>query len=163
MGMAHRGRLNVLVNLLQKPLDVVCSEFDGSSKYSIGDVRYHLGTRSHVSDNFTVDLVANPSHLEMVFPVVVGKTRAAQHYLADTEATKRVMPLLIHGDAAFSAQGIVAETMELSDLKQYTVGGSAHVIVNNRIGYTTNTREARSSPWCTNMAKGVFYFSSRYA
>jgi len=155
LGMAHRGRLNVLVNLLQKPLESVCAEFGGTSAFSLGDVRYHLGTHAYLeSSGVTVDLVPNPSHLEMVNPVVIGKARAVQHFTKDRER-KRTMPLLIHGDAAFSGQGIVSETLELSELSQYTVGGTVHIIVNNRIGYTTDPGSARSSPWPTNMAKGV--------
>lgn len=164
VGMPHRGRLNVLANLVHKPLDQIFHEFtphedpDNETYLGSGDVKYHLGTsqtrsmRNGRSVHFS--LMANPSHLEAVDPVVVGKTRAKQFFLGDTER-KRTMGLLLHGDASFAGQGVVAETLELSDLRDYTTGGTIHVIVNNQIGFTTDPRYARSSPYPTDVGKLV--------
>ena len=154
LGMAHRGRLNVLVNLLQKPLESVCAEFGGTSAFSLGDVRYHLGTHAYLeSSGVTVDLVPNPSHLEMVNPVVIGKARAVQHFTKDRER-KRTMPLLIHGDAAFSGQGIVSETLELPSLVS-TRWAERFISLSTTASATLRIRKLLSSPWPTNMAKGV--------
>jgi len=164
VGMPHRGRLNVLANLVHKPLDQIFHEFtphedpDNETYLGSGDVKYHLGTsqtrdmRNGRSVHFS--LMANPSHLEAVDPVVVGKTRAKQFFTGDTER-KRTMGLLLHGDASFAGQGVVAETLELSDLRDYTTGGTIHVIVNNQIGFTTDPRYARSSPYPTDVGKLV--------
>jgi len=171
MGMPHRGRLNVLTNVVRKPLESVFCEFkkeviDGKSSSVItdddfsgsGDVKYHLGlshTKSTASGKpVHVSLVANPSHLEAVNPVVEGKARAKQHYTGDSERS-RTMPILLHGDAAFSGQGVVFETMGLSDLHDYTTGGTVHLVVNNQIGFTTDPRSSRSSPYCTDVAKAI--------
>jgi 2-oxoglutarate dehydrogenase E1 component len=163
MGMAHRGRLNVLANFLHKPLALVFNEFSENyvpeSVGGSGDVKYHLGYTStrHPVDGYGVDihLAANPSHLEAVDPVVQGKARARQRVLGDTGTRKAVLPLLIHGDAAFIGQGVVAETFNLSQLPGYSTGGTVHVVVNNQIGFTTLPKDARSSHYCTDIAKIV--------
>jgi len=163
LGMAHRGRLNVLTNFLKKPFAVVLNEF--SDKYdpdlgeASGDVKYHLGyqtTRHNEQGEETeVYLAANPSHLEAVNPVVLGKARARQRILGDTVDRKKVVPILIHGDAAFPGQGIVAECFNLSNLDGYKVGGTLHLIVNNQIGFTTLPKDSRSALYCTEIAKTV--------
>ncbi|XP_076247197.1 oxoglutarate dehydrogenase Nc73EF isoform X2 [Calliopsis andreniformis] len=161
MGMPHRGRLNVLANVCRKPLSQIFTQFaaleaadDGS-----GDVKYHLGTYIErlnrvTNKNIRLAVVANPSHLEAVDPVVQGKTRAEQFYRGDGEG-KKVMSILLHGDAAFCGQGIVFETMHLSDLPDYTTHGTVHIVVNNQIGFTTDPRHSRSSPYCTDVARVV--------
>ncbi|XP_020278096.1 2-oxoglutarate dehydrogenase, mitochondrial isoform X3 [Pseudomyrmex gracilis] len=161
MGMPHRGRLNVLANVCRKPLSQIFTQFaaleaadDGS-----GDVKYHLGTYIErlnrvTNKNIRLAVVANPSHLEAVDPVVQGKTRAEQFYRGDGEG-KKVMSILLHGDAAFCGQGIVFETMHLSDLPDYTTHGTIHIVVNNQIGFTTDPRHSRSSPYCTDVARVV--------
>jgi len=165
MGMAHRGRLNVLANVVNKPMEHIFCEFQGTASPSpdddfsgSGDVKYHLGmshTRTTASGKkVNVSLVANPSHLEAANPVVEGKTRAKQHYAGDDERNKS-MSVLIHGDAAFSGQGVVFETMGLSDLHGYTTGGTIHFVINNQIGFTTDPRSSRSSPYCTDVAKSI--------
>lgn len=163
LGMAHRGRLNVLTNFLKKPFAVVFNEF--SDKYdpdlgeASGDVKYHLGyqttRRNEKGDETEVYLAANPSHLEAVDPVVLGKARARQRILEDTVGRKKVLPVLIHGDAAFPGQGIVAECFNLSQLDGYKVGGTVHLIVNNQIGFTTLPKDSRSALYCTEIAKTV--------
>ncbi len=162
LGMAHRGRLNVLANFLKKPYRAIFSEFQGNPAnptdvQGSGDVKYHLGTSSDRDFDGTIvhlSLVANPSHLEVVDPVVVGKVRAKQAQRGDLERT-RVMGLLIHGDAAFAGQGAVPETLLLSQLEGYTTGGTIHIIINNQIGFTTAPRYSRSGPYCTDIAKGI--------
>ena len=157
MGMAHRGRMNILHNFLQKSLSSICASFQEADPNELGDVKYHLGTRAQVKVGgkvVHVSLAANPSHLEAVNPVVLGKAKAKQFFIEDTDMT-RVCPLLLHGDASFSGQGIVPETLELSNLEEYRVGGCVHLIVNNQIGFTTDPRDARTSLHCTNPAKGV--------
>jgi len=165
MGMPHRGRLNVLANVVRKPMEQIFNEFQGVATPDLdsdfsgsGDVKYHLGmsySRPTISGKRVhLSLVANPSHLEAVNPVVEGKTRAKQHYIGDVDRT-RCMSLLLHGDAAFSGQGVVFETMGLSDLHNYTTGGTVHIVVNNQIGFTTDPRSSRSSPYCTDVAKAV--------
>ncbi|XP_046478917.1 2-oxoglutarate dehydrogenase complex component E1 isoform X4 [Neodiprion pinetum] len=161
MGMPHRGRLNVLANVCRKPLNQIFTQFaaleaadDGS-----GDVKYHLGTYIErlnrvTNKNIRLAVVANPSHLEAVDPVVQGKTRAEQFYRGDGEG-KKVMSILLHGDAAFCGQGVVFETMHLSDLPDYTTHGTVHIVVNNQIGFTTDPRHSRSSPYCTDVARVV--------
>ncbi|KAL0485642.1 2-oxoglutarate dehydrogenase E1 component [Acrasis kona] len=161
-GMAHRGRLNFLANVMRKPLENIFAEFQGGKMYEgfgSGDVKYHLGmsTKRHLPYNdkvVDVSLVANPSHLECVNPVVEGKTRAKQFYLNDHKR-ERVMSILIHGDASFSGQGVVYETMGFSDLHDYTTGGTIHILINNQIGFTTNPRQSRSSPYATDLAKFI--------
>jgi 2-oxoglutarate dehydrogenase E1 component len=162
IGMSHRGRLNVLANTVGKPLAQIFSEFDGSvdpeSIQGSGDVKYHLGaTGAHVADSgesLAVSVAPNPSHLEWVDPVVEGMVRARQDALDDGERVK-VLPILLHGDAAFAGQGIVAETLNLAGLEGYTTGGTIHVVINNQIGFTTLPEDARSSTYCTDVAKMV--------
>ncbi len=162
IGMSHRGRLNVLANLLQKPLEAIFSEFQGGSALpddflGAGDVKYHLGTstdREMSGGKVHLSLTPNPSHLEAVDPVVVGRVRARQQALGDTERT-RCMGLLLHGDAAFAGQGLVPETLQFCDLHGYRTGGVVHVIVNNQIGFTTSPVSGRSSPYCSDVAKMI--------
>uniref|UniRef100_A0A4W3I496 2-oxoglutarate dehydrogenase complex component E1 n=1 Tax=Callorhinchus milii TaxID=7868 RepID=A0A4W3I496_CALMI len=162
MGMPHRGRLNVLANVIRKELEQIFCQFDSkleASDEGSGDVKYHLGMYHRrinrvTNRNITLSLVANPSHLEAADPVVQGKTKAEQFYLGDTEG-KKVMSVLLHGDAAFAGQGIVYETFHLSDLPSYTTHGTVHVVVNNQIGFTTDPRVARSSPYPTDVARVV--------
>uniref|UniRef100_A0A6Q2XUY3 2-oxoglutarate dehydrogenase complex component E1 n=1 Tax=Esox lucius TaxID=8010 RepID=A0A6Q2XUY3_ESOLU len=162
MGMPHRGRLNVLANVIRKELDQIFCQFDSkleAADEGSGDVKYHLGMWhrriNRVTDrNITLSLMANPSHLEAVDPVVQGKTKAEQFYCGDTEG-KRVMSILLHGDAAFAGQGVVYETFHLSNLPSYTTHGTIHVVVNNQIGFTTDPRMARSSSYPTDVAKVV--------
>jgi 2-oxoglutarate dehydrogenase E1 component len=164
IGMAHRGRLNVLGNVMSKPYRAIFNEFKGGSfkpdeVEGSGDVKYHLGASSDRSfDGNTVhlSLTANPSHLEIVDPVVLGKVRAKQdqHGCKPGERIP-VLPLLIHGDAAFAGQGVVAECFGLSGLKGHRTGGSIHFIINNQLGFTTAPRFSRSSPYCSDVAKMV--------
>ncbi|WP_022872345.1 multifunctional oxoglutarate decarboxylase/oxoglutarate dehydrogenase thiamine pyrophosphate-binding subunit/dihydrolipoyllysine-residue succinyltransferase subunit [Nesterenkonia alba] len=163
IGMAHRGRLNVLTNIAGKTYAQVFREFEGrEAGTGSGDVKYHLGTRgSFTSDrgNSTrVYLAANPSHLEAVNPVLEGVVRAMQDRLdqgSDSLNSFSVMPLLIHGDAAFAGQGVVAETLNMSQLRGYRTGGTLHVVVNNQVGFTTAPSSARSMTYCTDMAKAI--------
>src|SRR5215217_6765566 len=163
LGMAHRGRLNVLAQVMAKPHRAIFHEFKGGSfapdeVEGSGDVKYHLGASSDRSfDDNTVhlSLTANPSHLEIVDPVVLGKVRAKQDQHADIVERTKVMPLLIHGDAAFAGQGVVAECFGLSGLKGHRTGGSVHFIINNQIGFTTDPRYSRSSPYPSDVAKMV--------
>ncbi len=162
IGMAHRGRLNVLANVIGKPLSQIFSEFEGNpdpeSSQGSGDVKYHLGAtgihRSRSGHDILVSVAPNPSHLEAVDPVVEGVVRPKQDRLGDT-ARARVIPVLIHGDAAFAGQGVVAETLNLSQLDGYHTGGTIHIIINNQIGFTTSPDESRSSPYCTDVARTV--------
>ncbi|MCB0420915.1 MAG: 2-oxoglutarate dehydrogenase E1 component [Bdellovibrionales bacterium] len=161
IGMAHRGRINVLANFMDKGLDHIFAEFDGSVKDATGhdgDVKYHLGYSSDkvTSDgNCHISLAFNPSHLEAVSPVALGMTRAKQRKYNDTVERKTVIPVLIHGDAAFSGQGVVSETLQLSALKGYTVGGSIHIIINNQVGFTTDPECSRSTRYSSDMAKAT--------
>ncbi len=163
IGMAHRGRLNVLANFLQKPLEMIFNEFNDTyvpdSVAGSGDVKYHLGyqtiQKTSANHEVQIHLAPNPSHLEAVDPVVQGKVRALQRILNDTEERKKVLPILIHGDAAFAAQGVVAETLNMSQLPGYRTGGTVHIIVNNQIGFTTLPADARSTCYCTDIAKMV--------
>eukprot|EP00455_Lapot_gusevi_P045397 TRINITY_DN57_c0_g1_i3.p1 TRINITY_DN57_c0_g1~~TRINITY_DN57_c0_g1_i3.p1 ORF type:complete len:1008 (-),score=381.79 TRINITY_DN57_c0_g1_i3:135-3158(-) len=162
VGMPHRGRLNVLTTVINKPLQQIFYEFSGIGQSEevdrSGDVKYHLGYSSTQSvgkegkSDVHISLVANPSHLECVNPVVCGKTRAKQFYDEDTDRSRNV-PILLHGDAAFSGQGVVYETMTLSDLPAYTSGGTIHIVVNNQIGFTTDPKFSRSSSYCSDVAK----------
>ncbi len=161
LGMPHRGRLNVLANTIAKPLPEIFAEFqetDPTTYQGSGDVKYHIGARgTHVADTgetIAVTLAPNPSHLEYVNPVVEGMTRAKQDAAGDREHS-RVLPVLMHGDASFAGQGIVAETMHLSGLHGYRTGGTIHVVVNNQIGFTTLPEDARSSTYATDIAKMV--------
>ena len=162
IGMAHRGRLAVLANVIGKGVAQIFSEFEGDIDSDFaegtGDVKYHLGASStrQVSggQEITISVAANPSHLEAVNPVVEGIVRPKQDRLGDSKR-ERVIPVLIHGDAAMSGQGIVAETLNYSQVEGYTTGGTIHLVINNQIGFTTNPREARSSMYCTDVALGI--------
>jgi 2-oxoglutarate dehydrogenase E1 component len=161
IGMSHRGRLNVLANVLQKSYKRIFNEFAGeissSKKDGAGDVKYHLGASSNREfdgNSVHVSLTDNPSHLEAVNPVVLGQTRAKQYFHQD-KARKKVIPILIHGDAAFAGQGVVAECFAMSGLRGHNTGGTIHIIINNQIGFTTSPRFARSSPYPSDIAKMV--------
>src|ERR1700732_1217907 len=163
MGMAHRGRLTVLANFLRKSYNMIFKEFSENYIPDLvagdGDVKYHLGYESIRTTSsgweVAIRLAANPSHLEIVDPVVEGKARARQRILQDMKERKSVLPLLIHGDAAFAGQGIIAETLNLSQLPGYASGGTVHIIVNNQIGFTTLPADARSTLYCTDVAKMI--------
>ena len=162
-GMAHRGRLNVLANVMAKPYRVIFHEFSGGSANpedvgGSGDVKYHLGTstdREFDGISVHMSLVPNPSHLETVDPVVLGKTRAQQAIRDDLDDHEQVLPVLIHGDAAFAGQGVVWESMSLTGINGYNTGGCLHFIINNQIGFTTAPRFSRGSPYPSDLAKGV--------
>ena len=159
IGMPHRGRLSVLANVMQKPYRAIFNEFQGGSFKpedvdGSGDVKYHLGAssdRDFDGNNVHLSLTANPSHLEAVNPVVIGKVRAKQDQIGDADRTQ-VLPLLLHGDAAFAGQGVVAECFGLSGLVGHRTGGTIHVVVNNQIGFTTAPHFSRSSPYPTDIA-----------
>ncbi len=163
MGMTHRGRLNVLANFLKKSLNIIFTEFTENYIPNLvagdGDVKYHLGYRTvrklPSGGEVEIRLSANPSHLEAVDPVVEGTARARQRIRNDTEHRRKVLPLLLHGDAAFAGQGIVAETLNMSQLPGYSTGGTVHVVVNNQIGFTTLPEEGRSSMYATDVAKMI--------
>ena len=161
IGMPHRGRLNILANVIQKPFKKIFKEFSGDPGPDAagvsGDVKYHLGAsadRDFNGNTVHVSLTANPSHLEAVNPVVLGQTRAKQFFHNDPQRVK-VIPILLHGDAAFAGQGIVAECFAMSGLKGHNTGGTIHIIVNNQIGFTTSPSFARSSPYPSEVAKMV--------
>ena len=161
IGMPHRGRLNVLANMMQKPFKAIFKEFFGEEAFSKkdfeGDVKYHLGAsanREFDKNLVHISLTDNPSHLEAVNPIVLGQVRAKQFFHNDKER-KKVIPVLIHGDAAFAGQGVVAECFAMSGLPGHNTGGTIHVIVNNQIGFTTAPRYARSSPYPSDLAKMV--------
>lgn len=180
VGMAHRGRLNVLANIFNKPIRYILDEFDDEAHNSFeisGDVKYHLGYSNYFEtrqgEKIRVTMAFNPSHLEAVNPVIEGRVRARQDRMiyertggkkhpfrheepnkeARTEAEKSIIPLLIHGDAAFAGQGVVAETLQASAIDGYRTGGTIHVVVNNQIGFTTSPIDARSTPYCTDIAR----------
>jgi 2-oxoglutarate dehydrogenase E1 component len=163
IGMAHRGRLNVLVNVVKKPFAKVFAEFKGVAAnpddvQGSGDVKYHLGTSTDVEiggRTVHLSLQPNPSHLEAVDPVVVGKVRARQDMRGDTKGRRSVMGVLLHGDAAFAGQGVVYETMAMSQLIGYRTGGTVHIVTNNQIGFTTVPAHAYSGLYCTDIAKAV--------
>ena len=160
LGMPHRGRLNVLVNVMGKPYRQLFHEFQGGSSNpgdveGSGDVKYHLGAssdREFDGHKVHLSLTANPSHLEIVDPVVLGKARAKQWQLRDIDARTSVLPILLHGDAAFAGQGVVAECFAMSGIKGFRTGGTIHFVVNNQIGFTTAPIFSRSSPYCTDIA-----------
>jgi 2-oxoglutarate dehydrogenase E1 component len=163
IGMAHRGRLNVLTNILQKTYAQVFNEFEGNVTdeditMGSGDVKYHVGFRSDIQTTggkmVNIQLVPNPSHLELVDPVVVGYTRSKADVLYDSDYDK-ILPILIHGDSAIAAQGIVYEVLQMSGLKGYYTGGTIHFVINNQIGFTTDFDDARSSDYCTSLAAMV--------
>ena len=163
LGMAHRGRLNVLCSVMRKSFDQLFEQF--SENYlpdtvaGDGDVKYHLGYESILTTTsgakVEVRLAANPSHLEIVNPVVEGKARARQRIRGDTETRSKVLPLLIHGDAAVAGQGVVAETLNFSQLPGYRTGGTLHFVINNQIGFTTDPHDSRSTRYCTDIAKMI--------
>ncbi len=163
IGMPHRGRLNTLVNIVKKPLTAVFSEFGGESfkpddVQGSGDVKYHLGTSTDIDvagHSVHLSLQPNPSHLEAVDPVVIGKVRARQDEAGDTQRRSSVMAILMHGDAAFAGQGLVYETLAMSQLIGYRTGGTVHLIVNNQIGFTTVPAHAYSGLYCTDVAKSI--------
>jgi 2-oxoglutarate dehydrogenase E1 component len=172
IGMAHRGRLNVLANVMKKSLSLIFGEFQGKilvfdesgqmkengeiEYIQSGDVKYHLGTFNEKvyknGKSISMDLLANPAHLEAVNPVVIGKVRAKQHFNKD-ESRNEYIALLIHGDAAFNGQGVVYETMQMENLKNYSIGGTVHVISNNQIGFTTSVEDGRSTPFACDILK----------
>jgi 2-oxoglutarate dehydrogenase E1 component len=162
IGMAHRGRLNVLANAVGKPVSQIFGEFEGhpdpDSAQGSGDVKYHLGAtgvhRNPSGREVLVSVAPNPSHLEAVNPVVEGIVRAKQEILKDADR-ERVIPVLIHGDAAFAGQGVVSETLNLSQLLGYHTGGTIHLVIDNQIGFTTDPHESRSSVYCTDVARTV--------
>ena len=162
IGMAHRGRVNVLANFMGKGLEYIFADFNGPTELAEpidgfdGDVKYHLGYVAHKdtsSGKCQVTLAYNPSHLEAVNPVVLGMARAAQRRRKDTQERKKVIPVLIHGDAAFAGQGVVLETFQMAGVKGYTVGGTLHIVVDNQIGFTTNPENDRSSHYASDVAK----------
>ncbi len=163
IGMAHRGRLNVLANIVGKPLAKIFNEFEGNmdpaTAQGSGDVKYHLGStgtfESPSGGTIAVSLAANPSHLEAVDPVLEGIVRAKQDILDKGEDGFTVLPVLIHGDAAFAGQGVVAETLNLSQLRGYRTGGTVHIIVNNQVGFTTSPAAARSTLYSTDVARMI--------
>ncbi|MCZ0932728.1 MAG: thiamine pyrophosphate-dependent enzyme, partial [Oligoflexia bacterium] len=165
IGMSHRGRLNVLVNILKQNPQVIFSEFEGISKDPIfnedhitWDVKYHLGfssRRKTPSGECDIYLAYNPSHLEAISPVICGLSRAVQRANQDTQKRKSAVPVLLHGDAAFCGQGVVSETLQLSKLKGYTTGGSIHIILNNQLGFTTLPEEGRSSLFASDLAQSI--------
>jgi multifunctional 2-oxoglutarate metabolism enzyme len=163
VGMPHRGRLNVLANIVGKPYAKIFNEFEGNidpgTAQGSGDVKYHLGAdgtfRAPSGREITVTLTANPSHLEAVDPVLEGIVRAKQDALNKGEAGFTVLPLMMHGDAAFAGQGVVAETLNLSQLRGYRTGGTVHVVVNNQVGFTTSPSASRSSLYATDIARMI--------
>jgi 2-oxoglutarate dehydrogenase E1 component len=162
IGMPHRGRLNVLSNVVRKPNESIFSEFSGTADPTdegSGDVKYHLGMNferpTPSGKRVQLSLVANPSHLEAEDPVVLGKTRAILHYNGDEKEANTAMSVLLHGDAAFAGQGIVYETLGFYALPSYQTGGTIHIIVNNQIGFTTDPRFSRSTPYCSDIAKAI--------
>ncbi|MFZ2526239.1 MAG: multifunctional oxoglutarate decarboxylase/oxoglutarate dehydrogenase thiamine pyrophosphate-binding subunit/dihydrolipoyllysine-residue succinyltransferase subunit [Rhodococcus sp. (in: high G+C Gram-positive bacteria)] len=164
IAMPHRGRLNVLANIVGKPYSKIFTEFEGNlnpaAAHGSGDVKYHLGAEGTYIQMFgendiKVSLTANPSHLEAVNPVLEGLVRAKQDILDKGEGGFTVMPLLLHGDAAFAGQGVVAETLNLALLRGYRTGGTVHIVVNNQVGFTTAPEHSRSSEYCTDVAKMI--------
>ena len=163
MGMAHRGRLNILVNIMNKPYRKVFADFEGNldpdSIQGSGDVKYHLGSKGQYQtksgDDIDIELMPNPSHLESVNPVVEGATRATQDHWDEENSDKNILPVLIHGDAAFSGQGVVAETLNMSQLDAYKTGGTIHIIINNQIGFTTLPKDGRSTEYASDLAKMI--------
>ncbi|PPQ71885.1 hypothetical protein CVT26_007009 [Gymnopilus dilepis] len=161
IGMPHRGRLNVLANVIRKPIEAILNEFKGDEvdDWPAGDVKYHLGANyirpTPSGKKVSLSLVANPSHLEAEDPVVLGKTRAIQHFEGDEKAHNTAMGVLLHGDAAFAGQGVVYETMGLHNLPCYGTGGTIHLIINNQIGFTTDPRFSRSTPYPSDLAKTI--------
>src|SRR5690606_113566 len=159
IGMAHRGRLNVLVNTLGKNPSVLFDEFEGRARYnSSGDVKYHQGFSSNImtpGGEVHCSMAFNPSHLEIVSPVIEGSVRARQDRRKDAKG-ETVLPIIIHGDAAFAGQGVVMETFQMSQTRAYATGGTVHIVLNNQVGFTTSRQDdARSTEYCTDVAKMV--------
>ncbi|MDX1640485.1 MAG: multifunctional oxoglutarate decarboxylase/oxoglutarate dehydrogenase thiamine pyrophosphate-binding subunit/dihydrolipoyllysine-residue succinyltransferase subunit [Balneolaceae bacterium] len=163
LGMAHRGRLNILVNIMNKPYRKVFADFEGNvdpeTIQGSGDVKYHLGSKGsyQISDDASIELelMPNPSHLEAVNPVVEGAARASQDHSSEEDAKRNIVPVLMHGDAAFAGQGVVAETLNMSQLRSYETGGTIHIIINNQIGFTTLPKDARSTEYASDLAKMI--------
>ena len=163
LGMAHRGRLNILVNILNKPYRKVFADFEGNISpdtiQGSGDVKYHLGSKGSYETkegkSIELELLPNPSHLEAVNPVVEGAARATQDHDESENAARKIVPLLMHGDAAFAGQGVVAETLNMSQLRGYETGGTIHIIINNQIGFTTLPKDARSTQYASDLAKMI--------
>jgi multifunctional 2-oxoglutarate metabolism enzyme len=163
LGMAHRGRLNILVNIMNKPYRKVFADFEGNidpdTIQGSGDVKYHLGTKGKYETKsgkeVHLELLPNPSHLEAVNPVVEGATRATQDHYDGEDAERKFIPVLMHGDAAFAGQGVVAETLNMSQLRGYDTGGTIHIIINNQIGFTTLPEDARSTEYASDLAKMI--------
>lgn len=163
LGMAHRGRLNILVNIMNKPYRKVFADFEGNidpdTIQGSGDVKYHLGSKGSYKtqdeEEVEFELMPNPSHLEAVNPVVEGAARASQDDIEGEEAQQKIVPLLMHGDAAFAGQGVVAETLNMSQLRAYETGGTIHIIINNQIGFTTLPNDARSTEYASDLAKMI--------
>ena len=164
IGMSHRGRVDALALVVRKPMEIILSEFQAvaptispHSWGTAGDVKYHLGTTKKMTVNgkeISITMLPNPSHLEQVDPMLAGRVRAEQDYMDDKDRTK-VLGILVHGDAAFAGQGVVYETIQMADLKNFCTGGTIHFIVNNQIGYTTAPRDSRTSVYCTELGKCV--------
>ncbi|MFU8797916.1 MAG: thiamine pyrophosphate-dependent enzyme, partial [Gammaproteobacteria bacterium] len=160
IGMAHRGRLNVLVNILGKSPAILFNEFEGKKEAHdrSGDVKYHAGYSANVKTEqgiIHLSLGSNPSHLEIIAPVVEGSVRARQDRQG-AQAEQKVIPIILHGDAAFSGQGVVMETLNFSQIRGFSTGGTIHIVVNNQVGFTTsNIRDVRSTPYCTDVAKMI--------
>jgi 2-oxoglutarate dehydrogenase E1 component len=163
MGMAHRGRLNTLVNIMHKPYQKVFADFEGNidpeTTQGSGDVKYHIGAKgSHKSPGghaIDIELMSNPSHLESVNPVVEGAARATEDHISDGSKSKKVLPVLIHGDASFTGQGVVSESLNMSNLEAYDTGGTVHIIINNQIGFTTLPKDGRSTEYPSDLAKMI--------
>jgi len=163
IGMAHRGRVNMLATYCGKPLDLIFSEFEGAFNQNQGyvadgDVKYHMGFSSDRTVNGNkvhLSMAFNPSHLECVNPVVSGMTRAKQRLRKDNKERKKVIPVAIHGDAAFIGQGVVPEILQMAGLEGYTVGGTIHLVINNQVGFTTSPEYSRTSTYCTDVAKAL--------
>ena len=162
IGMSHRGRLNVMANFMHQPYETLLSQFEGevfSDMDFTGDVKYHIGyscEKKTLSENIcNVLLGFNPSHLESIDPVIQGVTRALQNKAKDSKSRNKVLPVLIHGDASFCGQGVVSETLQLSQLEGYTVGGAIHIIINNQVGFTTEPKDGRSSPYASDLAQSI--------
>jgi len=161
MGMAHRGRLNSLHCVFEKPAQRIFKEFlekvEPDANVTSGDVKYHLGylnKKNHQGNEIYLNMLPNPSHLEAVDPLVYGTTRAIQEHMKDSTRSK-AMGVLVHGDAAVAGQGIVYESLQLQDLVDYTTGGVIHIVMNNQVGFTTNPWQSRSSYHCTEVAKVI--------
>lgn len=167
IGMPHRGRLSLLANVVRKPLSTIFAEFQGAlphlkstnSAKEGGDVKYHLGTTYHRQykngPEIAITLMPNPSHLEAVNPVVMGRARAEQHFMGGEFERDKVVPIIVHGDGAFAGQGIVFETLQMAELQNYKVGGTIHIIVNNQVAFTTTPDKGRSGTYASDVAKAI--------